>query len=97
MDIKYLGHSSFFIKSKDARIVTDPYESAFVGIKFPKVEADIITISHHHKDHDEAAQIGGNPLILDWPGEFEKMGVRVFGYLSHHDKVQGAERGENVM
>ncbi len=96
MDIKYLGHASFFIKSKDARVVTDPFESS-IGIKFSKTEADIVTVSHHHGDHDNVAAITGNPLILDWPGEFEKNGVRMFAYKSYHDKQKGAERGENVL
>ena len=96
MDIKYLGHASFFIKSKDARVVTDPFESS-IGIKFSKTEADIVTVSHHHGDHDNVAAITGNPLILDWPGEFEKNGVRMFAYKSYHDKQKGAERGENIL
>lgn len=94
MDIKYLGHSSFQIKTKEARVVTDPYESG-IGMKFPKTEADIVTISHHHGDHNNVKGIAGDPLVIDWPGEFEKQGVRIFGYKSYHDKEKGAKRGEN--
>ncbi|OGK38263.1 hypothetical protein A3F03_04460 [Candidatus Roizmanbacteria bacterium RIFCSPHIGHO2_12_FULL_41_11] len=97
MEIRYLGHSSFLIKAKTARIVTDPFDPKMVGLKFPKTEADIVTISHHHHDHDYVAGVGGNPLILDWPGEFEKMDVRIFGYQSFHDKQGGQERGEVVI
>lgn len=96
MDIKYLGHASFFIKSKDTRVVTDPY-AASIGMKFPKVEADIVTVSHQHEDHNQANSVEGNTLIIDMPGEFEKMGVRIFGYQSYHDKKKGAERGENIL
>lgn len=102
MEIKYLGHSSFLIKTKTAKIVTDPYDSHMVGLKFPKVEADIITISHHHQDHDKADQVGFSqtgvlPLVIDIPGEFEKQGIRIFGFKSYHDKKQGQERGENII
>ena len=97
MDIKYFGHSSFHIKTKEARIVTDPFDSKMVGIKYPKTEADMVTVSHQHPDHNNTAAVGGNPLIIDWPGEFEKMKVRVFGYRTFHDKKQGAERGENTV
>lgn len=102
MEIKYLGHSSFLIKTKTGKIVTDPYDSQMVGLKFPKVEADIITISHHHQDHDKADQVdfsqtGVLPLIIDIPGEFEKQGIRIFGFKSYHDKNQGQERGENII
>ncbi len=96
MDIKYLGHSSFFIKSKDARLVTDPFDSS-IGIKFPKVEADIVTVSHSHSDHSNAKSVEGNPLVITMPGEFEKNGIRIFGYQSFHDKEKGAQRGEDIL
>lgn len=102
MDIKYLGHSSFLIKTKTAKIVTDPYDSEMVGLKFPKTEADIVTISHQHKDHNNIKAVQSpdsnfQPLIIDMPGEFEKMGVRIFGFQSYHDKTKGSERGENIL
>ncbi len=97
MEIKYLGHSSFFIKTKDARVVTDPFDSKMVGLRFPKTEADIVTVSHHHKDHNEVKEIGGEPAVFDWPGQFETKNVRIWGYRTFHDKGQGAERGENIM
>jgi len=97
MDIKYIGHSSFYIRTKNAKIVTDPFDPVSTGLKFPKIEADIVTISHGHSDHNYMAGIKGEPLELTWPGEFEKMEVRIHGYRSFHDKNQGAERGENVM
>lgn len=101
MEIKYLGHSAFLIKTKTAKIVTDPYDPEMVGLKFPKTEADVVTISHNHKDHNQFKNVSGingvNPLIIDMPGEFEKMGVRIFGFQTFHDKTQGTERGENIM
>ncbi len=96
MDIKYFGHSSFFIKSKDAKLVTDPFDSKMVGLKFARVEADIVTVSHHHADHDRTNLVNGDALIIDMPGEYEKKGLRVFGYQTYHDKQKGAERGENL-
>lgn len=103
MEIKYLGHSSFFIRSKvkvgepETRLVTDPYDSEMVGLKFPKVEAEIVTVSHHHHDHDKVSEVGGNPLVIDWPGQFEKMGMRVTGFESFHDKKNGEERGKVIL
>ncbi len=101
MEIKYLGHSSFLIKTKAAKIVTDPFDPAMVGLKFPKVDADIVTISHHHQDHDQSQLVNSlaneEKLVIDLPGEFEKKGVKINGYLSYHDPSQGKERGENVI
>jgi len=97
MEIKYLGHASFLIKTKKAKIVTDPFDPQMVGLKFPKVEADIVTISHQHQDHNRSDLVLGNPTVFDWPGEFEKMGVRIFGFKTYHDKEKGAKRGENIV
>lgn len=97
MDITYLGHSSFKIKTKTATIVTDPYDSDSVGFKFPKTEADIITISHSHKDHNNLEAVSGTPFVIDMPGEYETKGVYVFGYSSFHDPKGGEERGRNAI
>jgi L-ascorbate metabolism protein UlaG (beta-lactamase superfamily) len=97
MDIKYFGHSSFLFRSKDAKIVTDPFDPTYTGLKFPPTEADVVTISHDHNDHNYTAGIKGEPLVLTWPGEFEKAGVRVTGFASFHDATEGSERGQNVM
>ncbi|OGK22227.1 hypothetical protein A2866_06205 [Candidatus Roizmanbacteria bacterium RIFCSPHIGHO2_01_FULL_39_8] len=96
MDIKYFGHSAFFLRSKDAKVVTDPFDPKMTGIKFPKTEADIVTISHQHEDHNYKEGISGTPLFIEMPGEYEKNGVRVTGFQTYHDKKKGEERGENV-
>ena len=50
MKITWLGHSSFLLEeSTGTKIVTDPYHS-YVGYEMPKVEADIVTVSHAHND-----------------------------------------------
>lgn len=97
MDIKYIGHSSFFIKTKNAKIVTDPYSPESTGMKFAKTEADIVTISHDHADHNYIDGVKGEPLVLTWPGEYEKQEVRVTGFSTFHDAKEGADRGQNVM
>lgn len=95
MDITYLGHSSFKIKTKTAVVVTDPFPTEMLGFKFPKTEADVVTISHQHKDHNYLGLIEGDPFIISEPGEYEVKGVSVFGYSSFHDQHSGKERGEN--
>ncbi len=97
MEIKYLGHSSFLIKTRDVRIVTDPFDAKMVGLRFPKTECDIVTISHNHKDHNQIDAVSGEPTVFDWPGQFEKKGVRIWGFRTYHDNKKGEERGENVM
>lgn len=98
MDISYLGHSAFKIRGKTATVITDPYDNEMVGLKFPKhVSADIVTVSHHHRDHDATRQIEGSPYIVDGPGEYEVKGVSIVGIPSFHDTESGARRGSNTI
>lgn len=97
MDITYLGHSSFKIKGKTVALITDPFDPAMVGIKFPKNEADLVTVSHDHKDHNMVSLVGGVKRVIDKPGEYEIAGTSVIGIQSFHDDQKGAERGKNII
>ncbi len=81
----------------DAKLVTDPYDQVLLGMKFPKTDANVVTVSHQHADHNKKSEVDGNPLVVDMPGEYEKSGFRIFGYKSYHDKNKGADRGENTL
>ena len=98
MDITYLGHSSFRIRGKTATVITDPYDATAVGLKFPRhIEADIITVSHDHGDHNAVKQVEGNPFIIHGPGEYEIKGIGVVGLSVYHDEQKGELRGRNTM
>lgn len=97
MDITYLGHSSFRLKAKEAAVVTDPFDSKMVGLKYSGVEGDIVTISHNHEDHNQAGSVTGARKVIDGPGEYEVMGVSFIGLRSFHDTKNGEERGENTI
>lgn len=96
MEIVYLGHSSFRLKGRTASLVTDPFDKE-IGFKFPGVEADIVTISHHHSDHDKAGEVGGVKKVIDGPGEYEVMEVSILGFRAYHDEKKGEERGVNTI
>lgn len=97
MEITYFGHSSFRFSSRSGKVITDPFDPSVVGLKFPKTEADIITVSHEHPDHNYIAQIGNLPLIVRGPGEYEVKGIKIIGVSTYHDAVLGAERGKNTV
>ena len=97
MDITYLGHSSFKIKTKTATVVTDPFDPAMVGLKYSGVESDIVTVSHNHADHNATGKVAGVKKIIEGPGEYEVMGVSIIGYPSYHDNQKGIERGKNTI
>ena len=74
MNIYWLGHSCFLIKlASGIKIITDPYQpQAFSGaIKYLPVEeaADIVTISHHHADHNFSQGVTG-AKVVDYAGKF---------------------------
>lgn len=86
MQITYFGHSCFKLRSKDVSLLTDPFSAQAVGFSMPKVPADIVTISHHHSDHDEVARIKQPAFVIDGPGEYEMKEISLWGLSSFHDK-----------
>lgn len=96
MNITYYGHSCFKIVSNNLVIVTDPFDKN-IGLRPPKVQAEIVTISHNHHDHNNISAISGQPFIVSSPGEYEIKGVSIFGILSFHDPKEGEERGLNTI
>ncbi|OIN94863.1 lactamase [candidate division WWE3 bacterium CG06_land_8_20_14_3_00_42_16] len=99
MEIQYLGHSAFKIKINNTLLITDPFlsDDPDLGIKFPKIEARIVTVSHNHHDHNGVAAVSGNPFIIRTPGEYEVSGINIFGYATFHDEKEGKERGRNTI
>lgn len=97
MDITYLGHSSFKLRGRTASVITDPYDSEMVGLKFSPAEAEIVTISHDHNDHNQSGRVKNTKKIVNGPGEYEIMGVSIIGIPSFHDDKKGAERGQNTI
>lgn len=101
MQIVKINHSCFKLQAKHENdivtVVTDPFKPEKVGLKLPKLEADIVTISHDHDDHNNVAAVIGNPFVISGPGEYEVKGVFIEGVSSYHDASEGSERGKNVM
>ena len=96
MDIIFLGQSAFKLKGKSAAVITDPYESS-PDSKFPKAEAAVITLSSKTFKSSVVKQIGGVPLILNGPGEYEVKEVKIVGIASFADNKHGKERGKNII
>ena len=100
MRIMYLGHSCFYINWDGRRIVTDPYNKSMFGeggYGPQNVEADIVTMSHHHDDHNYTGDLKGQFTVVDRPGKHVFGNFTVEGLRSSHDKQGGAQRGENII
>jgi len=108
MKIQWLGHASVLITTNSGiRIITDPFEVAYGTtpdgyMYYNPVEetADIVAITHDHKDHNFVDLIKGKPVIVkgnDIRGGPATM-VRGIGFKAiptFHDDEGGKVLGEN--
>lgn len=79
MEITWYGLSCFRItERKHATVVTDPFGSTF-GLPELKLKADIVTVSHEAKGHNNKAAVSSRKHVVDGPGEYEVGGVFITG------------------
>jgi len=97
VEIINLGHASYKFSGKKLTIICDPYSEKLVGMNFPRVEADVVTVSHQHEDHNNKEAIRGDFICFDSPGEYEIKGAQIVGVKSFHDNQKGAIRGLNTI
>ncbi|MBI2038507.1 MAG: MBL fold metallo-hydrolase [Candidatus Nealsonbacteria bacterium] len=96
MQMFWKGQSCFQILAGQIKIVIDPF-SEEAGLRLPKLEADVLLITHTHEDHNNIKAVGGSPFLIQGPGEYEVKGVYVKGIPSFHDDKEGKERGNNTI
>lgn len=95
MEITWLGHSCFRLRSRDVSLVIDPPDKA-TGYSLPRLNADIVLVSHDHPGHNNIAAVAGATKVLTGPGEYEIKGVPIVGVHTAHDGERGKRRGGNV-
>lgn len=76
MEITWNGYSCFTIKTKQSTIVFDPYSES-IGLKMPKLKADVVLISREHEGHNCKEALEGPFSLIDWPGEYEVKGFPI--------------------
>ncbi|MFC2002916.1 MBL fold metallo-hydrolase [Chloroflexota bacterium] len=99
MKIKWLGHASFAITSATGiKIIIDPYVTGN-GLSYGEIKeaADIVTVSHEHRDHNNAAAVRGNPELVNRAGITEVKGIKFKGIPTSHDEEEGKSRGSNII
>ncbi len=98
MILQYYGHSLFTMAFENGTtLLTDPYGDFY---DYPKrtLKADIVTISHHHHDHDAVDMVEGTPQVIDTAGVFSpNADLIITGVPSKHDAQNGAQRGDNLI
>ncbi len=108
MELTWYGRTCVRMRSKDAVVVADPYQSV-VGPTGRGINGDIVTFSH--PDDAPLPKAKGTPsrdgstllpsslddaFCLDGPGEYEVKDILITGVRTFRDDHRGAERGRNV-
>jgi len=101
MQIIWKGQSCFQIitsqgKNNQVSIVIDPFDES-IGLRLPKLEADILLVSHSRYDHNNVKAVSGNPILVEGPGEYEIKEVFIQGIPAFHDSSFGKEKGSNTI
>lgn len=96
MEITWLGHSCFRIRSSQAVLITDPYPPS-LGYTMGKQTARIVTVSHTHPSHAYVDAISGEFKLIRGPGEYEIGGILILGLATFHDAENGASCGRNTV
>jgi len=96
MVITWYGQSCFKIQSGETVVFTDPFAKE-IGLTPPRGQANIVTVSHQHFDHNNIESLSGEPLIIDGPGEYEFKGININGIFSYHDNDEGKKNGTNTI
>ncbi|MES1246615.1 MAG: MBL fold metallo-hydrolase [Actinomycetota bacterium] len=99
MEIRWYGQSAFLIGD---RVFVDPFgpmQREGMQFDYPPIEgvaAELLLVTHEHRDHNFVEAIGGEPrLIRSLAGTWDD--GRIVGIASEHDDVAGTKRGSNVI
>jgi len=103
LTLRWFGHAFFLVTSSDGvRVAMDPYGD--IGYPMPEVDADVVTVSHGHGDHNGADRLAGSPVILrglkaggaGWSSiSYDLRDVRIAALPAYHDNVEGRKLGLN--
>ncbi len=94
--IQLLGNACTLLTAPDGtRIVSDPYgdeRPPRLGSLPGDLEAEAVTVSHVHSDHNNVSAVGGDPQHITEPGTYQVGMVRVTGYESREGSPTGPSK-----
>lgn len=86
MQIQYFGLSSFKITTKEATIITDPFDKES-GLTPPRGAADVLILAEKNNQlYNAISGISGEPFLISDPGEYDLKGVTVTGIPLKQDE-----------
>jgi uncharacterized protein (TIGR03437 family) len=102
LSITWVGQSCFVLRTEGGpTVVTDP-PVASLGYTLPALNADAVTITHNHTDHNNAAGVGGKFALVDGRPvtarqEMTAAGLPFVLIPGYHDNQNGTVRGPNTI
>lgn len=81
MEITWMGHACFRLRSEDMVVLTDPFPAS-VGLRPDPRPASVVTVSNSHPNHSSWEDVAGNPKIFSAPGEYEYSDISVRGVMT---------------
>ena len=108
MQIQWFGQSAFRLAADSATVVVDPLGdvSAMAArgglrLEYPQIEgvsADLVLVTHEHRDHNGVDRIDGDPTVLrSTAGRLQSPIGEVLAVASEHDDEAGTSRGPNTI
>lgn len=94
MVITHHGGQCFKVSFGDLTLAFDPIKKGGT-LPAAKFGADVALVSRNHPDMNGVAEVsygGKAPFVITGPGEYERSGVSVRGFLSH--SAYGLRKGE---
>lgn len=107
MRVEWYGQAAFGLEGPEATVFIDPFGDmspmASRGIEwnYPPIDgvrADLLLVTHEHRDHNAVEVIDGKPAVLrSTAGRLESPIGEVVAIASEHDAAAGTERGPNTI
>jgi len=81
VDITWLGHACFRLRSEEVVVLTDPFPLS-LGLRPDTRPATVVTVSNSHPNHSNSEEVTGEPRVFSAPGEYEYRGISVRGVMT---------------
>ena len=81
MEVTWLGHSCFRLRSDQLVLIADPYADS-LGLSMGGPSAQAVTMSHHHPHHSHEEGLAGDFRVFRGPGEYEYLGILMRGVMT---------------
>lgn len=106
MRIQWYGQAAFRLEAPEATVFIDPFgdmsplASRGMQFEYPAINgvtADLVLVTHEHRDHNAVEVIEGDPAVLrSTAGRLESPIGEIVAIASEHDSAAGTQRGPNT-